>query len=82
MNDDSFLYLTYRRFLAVLLSVLPALVLVYAMGALAMLVMDLFRAPLGWCIFVGAFVAALTGIGGIFLGLVIQDKLKPAEPHT
>src|SRR5262249_18005123 len=82
MNDDSFLYLNYKRFFAVFLSVLPGVVLVYGMGSLAMVILDLVRAPLGWCIFAGVVTAMLFGILGFFLGLIIQEKMKPAEPHT
>jgi hypothetical protein len=82
MSDDSFLYLIYRRFFAVMMSVLPGLLLVFAFPAVTMLILDLIGAPMGWSLFAGFVVLVFTFIGSIFLGLLIQDKMAPHEPNT
>ncbi|MBZ0117338.1 MAG: hypothetical protein IT378_15870 [Sandaracinaceae bacterium] len=81
MSDESFLYLVYKRFLAVFFSVLPGLLMVIGLPAISMVVLDLIGVPFGWTLGISAFVMFLSFIGSIFLGLLIQDKMLPHEPH-
>jgi hypothetical protein len=79
--DDSTHTLVYRRFFAILASVLPGLNLVLGLAALVLwLFADVVMIEWGWAVGIAAIVLCATFIGWIFLGLGIQKwaESKPA----
>lgn len=71
--DDATHLLQYRRFFGLLLSVLPGLVMMFALTfGVIWVTADLIQIPWGWGIGLGGLTFALTLVGWLFLGMWIQ----------
>lgn len=71
--DDATHLLQYRRFFGILFSVLPGLVLTYALAAgVIWLVADVIQAPWGLAVGLGGLTFTLILSGWLFVGMGIQ----------